>query len=69
VMATRTAILISHRISTVRHADQIIVVDDGRIVERGTHDELLSRGGLYADLYEKQLLEEALEDTNVETAT
>ena len=69
VMATRTAILISHRISTVRHADQIIVVDDGRIVERGTHDELLSRGGLYADLYEKQLLEEALEETNVETAT
>ncbi len=61
VLATRTAILISHRISTVRHADLIVVLDDGRIVEQGTHDALLARGGLYADLYQKQLLEEELE--------
>jgi ATP-binding cassette subfamily B protein len=60
-MATRTSIIISHRISTVRHADQIVVVDDGHIVERGTHDELLVQGGLYADLYQKQLLQDALD--------
>lgn len=64
VMATRTAILISHRISTVRGADLIVVLDDGQIVERGTHDELLAQGGLYADLYRKQLLEEELEETD-----
>ncbi|HLE78248.1 MAG TPA: ABC transporter ATP-binding protein [bacterium] len=62
VMASRTAILISHRVSTVRHADQIVVLADGRIVERGTHDELLATGGVYADLYRKQLLEEELEE-------
>jgi ATP-binding cassette subfamily B protein len=60
-MRSRTAILISHRISTVRHADLIVVLDAGRIVEQGTHDDLLARGGLYADLYQKQLLRDALE--------
>jgi len=56
-----TTILISHRISTVRDADQIVVLKDGQILERGTHDELLERGGYYYDLYQKQLLEEELE--------
>lgn len=62
VMATRTSILISHRVSTVRHAHRILVIEDGRLVEQGTHDALLARGGLYARMYERQLLERALED-------
>ena len=61
ILRQRTTVLISHRVSTVQHADQIVVLRDGRIVERGTHSELLSRGGYYADLYQKQLLEEELE--------
>jgi ATP-binding cassette subfamily B protein len=60
-MATRTSVIISHRVSTIRHADLILVVDDGRIVEQGTHDELVTRGGLYAGMYQRQLLEEELE--------
>lgn len=55
-----TVILISHRISTVKQADQIIVLDEGEIVEHGTHDELLAKDGLYTSLYRKQLLEEEL---------
>jgi ATP-binding cassette, subfamily B, multidrug efflux pump len=61
VMAGRTTILISHRTSTVRDADQIVTLRDGRIIECGTHDQLLARGGYYAELYHKQLLEEELE--------
>jgi ATP-binding cassette subfamily B multidrug efflux pump len=60
VMRERTSIIISHRISTVREADQIIVLDQGRLVERGKHGELIARGGQYAELYKKQLLEEEL---------
>jgi ATP-binding cassette subfamily B protein len=61
VMRGCTTILISHRISTIRSASRIFVLEHGRVVADGTHAELLSRGGYYADLYEKQLLEEELE--------
>ncbi|HKG21523.1 MAG TPA: ABC transporter ATP-binding protein [Blastocatellia bacterium] len=60
IMRGRTSLIVSHRVSTVKDADLIIVLEDGRIAERGTHDELITRGGLYAELYEKQLLEEEL---------
>jgi|HubBroStandDraft_2_1064218.scaffolds.fasta_scaffold00889_3 ATP-binding cassette subfamily B multidrug efflux pump len=60
IMHGRTTIFISHRVSTVRNADAIAVLHQGRIVELGTHDELIARNGYYTDLYNKQLLEEEL---------
>ena len=61
VMRQRTTVLVAHRVSTVKSADQIVVLRDGRIIERGNHEELLVLNGYYADLYKKQLLEEELE--------
>jgi ATP-binding cassette subfamily B protein len=60
IMQNRTTIFISHRVSTVRNADQIAVLHGGRIVELGTHEQLLALNGYYSDLYNKQLLEEEL---------
>ena len=63
-MKQRTSIIISHRISTVKDADIIVVIKDGKIIEQGTHEELVSLNGYYADLYYKQLLEKELEEIN-----
>lgn len=60
-MKKRTCIIIAHRISTIKHADEIIVLDKGRIIERGTHEELLEQKGYYFKLYNRQLLEEAIQ--------
>ncbi|WP_010496485.1 ABC transporter ATP-binding protein [Paenibacillus elgii] len=61
VMNRRTTIIIGHRISSVQSADQIVVMDEGRIVERGNHEQLLARGGIYAEMYHKQLLDQEAE--------
>lgn len=62
IMNGRSSVIISHRVSSVKHADQIIVLDNGRIAERGTHASLLEKRGAYFELYEKQLLEEETEE-------
>ena len=61
IMKDRTTILISHRISTVKGADHIVVLDEGSIVEAGTHEQLLEHNGIYAGIYETQLLQEELD--------
>jgi ATP-binding cassette subfamily B protein len=53
-LAGRTSLVIAHRLSTIAHADQILVLENGLIAERGTHDELISKSGLYYELYQKQ---------------
>jgi ATP-binding cassette subfamily B protein len=63
VAESRTTIMIAHRLSTIVNADQIVVFDEGRVAERGTHEELLDRGGLYADLWYRQAAEQLLEET------
>ncbi len=62
IMSSRTTIIISHRISTIKNADEIIVLDNGEIVQRGTHDELVEYEGIYKDIYEKQLLEDRIQN-------
>jgi len=62
VLAGRTSFIISHRVSAVMNADQILVLENGAIVERGTHAELLERGGTYATLLRRQMLEEELHE-------
>jgi ATP-binding cassette subfamily B protein len=62
VIRKRTTILISHRVSTVKEADTIYVLEEGRLVAHGSHEQLVSQGGIYAEMYRRQLLEEELED-------
>ncbi len=63
-MKSCTTLIVSHRVSTVEHADEILVMDQGRIAERGRHEELLQKKGYYAELHEKQQLEEALDEAD-----
>jgi len=63
-MKNRTSIIISHRISTVKDADNIVVLENGKIAEQGTHVELVGMNGIYAELHYKQLLEKELEELN-----
>ena len=59
ILRERTSVVVSHRVAAVKEADQILVLDAGRVAERGTHGELLGKGGLYATLYREQLAAEA----------
>lgn len=61
-MKGRTTILISHRVSTLKNSDRIIVLKDGSIAETGSHETLIEQQGIYADIYNKQLLEEELKE-------
>jgi ATP-binding cassette subfamily B protein len=61
ILKEKTCLIISHRISAVKEADEILVLDEGKIIERGNHDELVRRGGVYAELYQQQRLSEELE--------
>jgi len=63
VRRARTTFLVSHRVSTVKDADLIVVLRDGKVAERGRHDELVARGGFYADLHRRQLLEKEVRET------
>ena len=63
VAQSRTTIMIAHRLSTIVNADQIVVLDGGRVAERGKHEELLDKDGLYADLWYRQAAEQVLEET------
>ncbi|RJS91901.1 ABC transporter ATP-binding protein, partial [Candidatus Bathyarchaeota archaeon] len=67
LLKDRTSIIIAHRLSTVRDADRILVIDDGRIVEEGSHKELIKKGGLYSHLYEMQFKEPETEALTVST--
>jgi ATP-binding cassette subfamily B protein len=61
ILKEKTCLIVSHRISAVKEADEILVLDDGKIIERGSHEELARRGGVYAELYQQQRLSEELE--------
>ena len=63
ILKQRTSIIVSHRISTVRDADVIVVLDHGRVSEQGSHDDLIAQDGLYADLFRKQRLEAELDES------
>ena len=66
LMAGRTSIIIAHRLSTIRHVDRIIVLHKGRVVEEGTHDELIARGNFYYRLYQLQYQEQEARERRVE---